>query len=79
MANKTNSTSNFFETLVDVQQKAMDTMVENTKKFTNGNAIVNETIDKSTDFFKKSVEATKENIQKVNAQDWGINIEKIEE
>lgn len=68
MANKTNSTSNFFETLVDVQQKAMDTMVENTKKFTNGNAIVNETIDKSTDFFKKSVETTKENIQKVNAQ-----------
>lgn len=68
MANKTNSTSNFFETLVDNSQKAFDTMVETTKKFSNGNPIVNETIEKSTEFFKKAVDATKENVDKANAQ-----------
>ncbi len=68
MTNKTNSSGNFFETLVDAQQKAMETIVENTKKFTNGNAIVNETIDKSTDFFKKTIDATKETIDKATAQ-----------
>ncbi|HOZ51222.1 MAG TPA: poly(R)-hydroxyalkanoic acid synthase subunit PhaE [Chitinophagaceae bacterium] len=68
MANKTNSSSNFFETLVDAQQQAIETMVENTKKFTNGNALVNETIEKGTEFFKKSVDATKETIDKATAK-----------
>lgn len=68
MANKTNSSGNFFETLVDAQQQAFETMVENTKKFTNGNAIVNETIEKGSEFFKKTVDATKETIDKLNVQ-----------
>jgi len=68
MANKTNSTGNFFETLVDAQQQAFDTMVENTKKFSNGNAIVNDSIEKGSEFFKKTVDATKESMDQVNAQ-----------
>ena len=68
MANKTNSSGNFFETLVDAQQQAFETMVENTKKFTNGNPIVNDTIEKGTEFFKKTVDATKETIDKLNVQ-----------
>ncbi len=68
MANKTNSSGNFFETLVDAQQQAFDTLVENTKKFSNGNPIVTDTIEKGTEFFKKTVDATKETFDKVNAQ-----------
>ena len=68
MANKTNSSSNFFETLIDAQQQAFDTMVENTKKMTNGNAIVNDSIEKGTEFYKKAVDATKENFDKLNTQ-----------
>ncbi len=68
MANKTNSSSNFFETLVDAQQKAFDTMVENTKKLTNGNPIVNEAIEKGTEMYKKTVDATKETMDKLNEQ-----------
>ena len=65
MANKTNSSKNFFENILETQQQVMDTLVENTKKMTNGNALINETIDKSTEFYKKSVSATKETLDKV--------------
>jgi polyhydroxyalkanoate synthase subunit PhaE len=68
MANKTNSTTNFFETMVDASSKAMDTLVENTKKFAQGNPMVNETIDKTTEFFKKTTEASKENMNKAKSQ-----------
>lgn len=66
MANKTNSSNNFFETLVDAQQKAFDTMVENTKKLTNGNTVINEAIDKGTEFYKKTIDATKETMDKLS-------------
>ncbi len=65
MANKTNSSKNFFENMLETQQQVMDTLVENTKKITNGNAIINDAIDKGTEFYKKSVNATKETLEKV--------------
>mgnify|MGYP000879321439 FL=1 len=65
MANKTNSSKNFFENILETQQQVMDTLVENTKKMTNGNTLINETIDKGTEFYKKSVDATKETLDKV--------------
>jgi ABC-type transporter Mla subunit MlaD len=72
MANKTNTQKNFFETVLDAQQQAVDTLVENTKKYTNGNAIINETLDKSTDFYKKTVDTAantaKTVFEKVNGQ-----------
>lgn len=68
MANKTNSSKNFFENVLEAQQQAVETMVENTKKYTNGNAMLNDTIEKGTEFFKKSVDATKEAVEKVTGQ-----------
>ncbi len=65
MANKTNSSKNFFENMLETQQQVVDTLVENTKKMTNGNTLINDTIDKSTEFYKKSVNATKETLDKV--------------
>ena len=54
MANKTNSSKNFFENMLETQQQVMDTLVENTKKLTNGNTLINETIDKGTQITKQS-------------------------
>lgn len=68
MTNKSNASKNFFETLVDAQTQTLDTMVETAKKFTNGNAVINETIEKGTDFVKKSVNATKETLEKATTQ-----------
>lgn len=68
MANKSNSSKNFFETVLDAQQQAVETLVDSTKKFTNGNALINDTIEKSTEFFKKSVDSAKETIEKVSSK-----------
>ncbi|MBK7587175.1 MAG: hypothetical protein IPN14_06515 [Bacteroidetes bacterium] len=65
MANKSNSSKNFFENMLETQQQVMDTLVENTKKLTNGNTLINETIDKGTEMYKKTVDATKETLDKV--------------
>lgn len=66
MANKTNTSKNFFENMLDTQQQVVDTLVENTKKMANGNTFVKDSIDKGTEVYKKSVEATKEAINKVS-------------
>jgi hypothetical protein len=66
MTNKSNTSKNFFESLVDAQKQAVETMVETTKKFSNGNAIVNDTIEKGADYFKKAVDASKETFEKVS-------------
>jgi len=50
MANQDNM--NFVNNIVDAQKQAVDTVVENTKKFANGNAIVNETVQKSSEWYK---------------------------
>lgn len=68
MANKTNTSTNFFETILDAQQKAVETLVENTKKYTNGNAIVNETIEKGSEMLSKTFNATKETLDKATAK-----------
>jgi hypothetical protein len=68
MANKTNNQKNFFETMLDAQQQVVDTMVEQTKKFSNGNALLNDSIEKGTEFYRKSVDAVKDTVGKVNGQ-----------
>ncbi|HRO43933.1 MAG TPA: poly(R)-hydroxyalkanoic acid synthase subunit PhaE [Flavipsychrobacter sp.] len=50
MANQDNT--NFVNSIVDAQKQAADTIVENAKKFTNGNTIVNETVQKGTEWYK---------------------------
>lgn len=68
MANKTNNQKNFFETMLDAQQQVVNTMVEQTKKFSNGNALLNDSIEKGTEFYRKSVDAVKDTVGKVNGQ-----------
>lgn len=50
---------NIVETVVDAQKKAMDTIIENTKKFTNGNNMMNETIEKGSEWYKNLLENQK--------------------
>jgi hypothetical protein len=50
---------NIVETMLDTQKQILDTVVENTKKFTNDNHMVNETIEKGNEWFKKWMETQK--------------------
>ncbi|HMN32200.1 MAG TPA: poly(R)-hydroxyalkanoic acid synthase subunit PhaE [Chitinophagaceae bacterium] len=68
MANKTNSSKNFFENILETQQKVVDTMVENTKKMSNGNQIINDAIDKGNELYKKTVESTKNSIDQISSK-----------
>ncbi len=68
MANKTNSSKNIFENILETQQKVVDTMVENTKKLTNGNQLINDMIDKGNELYKKSVETSKDAMEKLNSK-----------
>lgn len=42
----------FVESVLDAQKQAVETVVENTKKLTNGNAMVNDTIAKGSEWYK---------------------------
>ena len=57
MASKDNGT--IIDTMVNTQKKVVDTIVENTKKFTNGNEKMNETIDKGTEWYNNWLETQK--------------------
>jgi len=50
MANQDNK--NFVENALNAQKDMVDTMVENTKKFTNGNALVADTMQKGSEWYK---------------------------
>ncbi|WP_344826698.1 poly(R)-hydroxyalkanoic acid synthase subunit PhaE [Rurimicrobium arvi] len=59
--------SNFMESMLETQKNMVDTMVENTKKMTNGNTVINETINKGSEWYnnwldsqKKAISATTE-------------------
>jgi hypothetical protein len=51
--------NNLVDNIVDTQKKVMDSVVENTKKFTNGNNPIAETIEKGTDWYKNWLENQK--------------------
>jgi len=57
MANQ--DSKNFVDNVVNAQKEAADTIVENTKKFTNGNTMVNETIQKGTEWYKNWLDGQK--------------------
>jgi len=57
-------TNNLVDTIVETQKKVLDSVVENTKKFTNGNSSINETIEKGTDWYKNWLENQKNTITK---------------
>lgn len=50
---------NIVDSVVEAQKKAMDTIIENTKKFSNGNNMVNETFEKGTEWYKNLLENQK--------------------
>lgn len=57
MANQDNK--NFVDSVINTQKQVVDTMVENTKKFANGNTMVNETIEKGSDWYKNWLDTQK--------------------
>ncbi len=57
MANQ--DSKNFVESVLDAQKQAVDTVVENTKKFTNGNAMVNDTVAKGSEWYKNWLDTQK--------------------
>ncbi len=59
---------NFVESVLEAQKNLVDSMVENTKKVTNGNSFINEAIDKGTESYKKWMEQQKEAISGVTGK-----------
>jgi poly[(R)-3-hydroxyalkanoate] polymerase subunit PhaE len=56
MAHQDNS---IVDSIVDTQKKVLDTIVENTKKFSSGNHVVSDSIDKGTEWYKNWLEDQK--------------------
>ena len=50
MANQ--NTNNIVDSVVNAQKQAVDNVVENAKKFANGNSLVNETVQKGSEWYK---------------------------
>lgn len=50
MANENNKS--FMDTMVEAQKQLVNTAMENTKKLANGNSIVNETMEKGSEWYK---------------------------
>ena len=51
--------SNLMESVLETQKNIVDKMVESTKKLTNGNTIVNETINKGSEWYNNWLESQK--------------------
>ena len=60
--------NNLVDNIVDTQKKVMDSVVENTKKFANGNSTLNETIEKGTDWYKNWLETQKSLFTKATSE-----------
>jgi hypothetical protein len=58
MANETNSTS-FMESILDAQKNWMNSATEQAKNLSNGNNLVNETIEKGHDWFNNWIDGQK--------------------
>ncbi|MEO6832820.1 MAG: hypothetical protein ABI378_10030, partial [Chitinophagaceae bacterium] len=44
--------NSILDTMMDAQKTLLDTTVENTRKLANGNTLVNETIEKGSEWYK---------------------------
>jgi polyhydroxyalkanoate synthesis regulator phasin len=60
--------SNIMDNLVNAQKQVVDTLLENSKKITNGNTVINETIKKGTDWYKNWLEDQKNIYSKTTEQ-----------
>jgi polyhydroxyalkanoate synthase subunit PhaE len=63
--------NNIVENIVDTQKKVVETVVENTKKFTSGNNLLNDSIEKGSEWYKNWLETQKsffnQSTEKANA------------
>lgn len=59
---------NLVDNLLDTQKKVVDNVVESTKKLTNGNNLLNETIEKGSDWYKNWLESQKNLFAKTTTQ-----------
>ncbi len=59
---------NLVDNLLDTQKKVMDNVIESTKKLTNGNDLLNETIEKGSDWYKNWLESQKNLYTKTTTQ-----------
>ncbi len=57
MAN--DNTTAFMDTMVEAQKTLVNSAVENTKKLANGNTLVNETIEKGSEWYNNWIENQK--------------------
>lgn len=57
MANENNK--GFMDTIVDAQKQMVNTVMENTKKLTNGNNVINESMEKGSEWYKNWLENQK--------------------
>jgi len=57
MANENNK--GFMDTIEDAQKQMVNTVMENTKKLTNGNATINESMEKGSEWYKNWLENQK--------------------
>lgn len=71
MASQNNK--NFVDTVVETQKKAVDTVVENTKKFANGNNMVNETVQKGSEWYKNWLDNQKNIFTKASEKGGNLN------
>lgn len=51
--------NNLVDNIIDTQKKVLDNVAENTKKFTGGNNLLNETIEKGNEWYKNWLETQK--------------------
>lgn len=71
MASQNNK--NFVDTMVETQKKAVDTLAENTKKFANGNTLVNETVQKGSEWYKNWLDNQKNIFTKASEKGSNLN------
>ncbi len=55
----TNNTTGFMDNLMEMHKNMVSTAVENTKKLTNGNALLNDTIEKGSEWYSNWMENQK--------------------
>ncbi len=60
--------NNFVENVVNAQKQVLDTVVENTKKFAQGNSVVNDTVEKGSEWYKNWLDTQKSVFAKATEQ-----------
>lgn len=60
--------SNLMESVLETQKSMMDKMVESTKKLSNGNTLVNETINKGSEWYNNWLETQKKALNTTSAK-----------